>query len=83
MLKISAIMAIIAGVAMAGVKFALGEDLWWPFAVIEYIAAALLILGALIALSSKQGALLACAWGLTAGLSVVDVVSPSAGPRRA
>lgn len=69
MLKISAVMAIVAGLAMAGVKLALGEDLWWPFAVIEYIAAALLILGALLALSRKQGALLACAWGLTAGLS--------------
>lgn len=69
MLKISAVMAIIAGLAMAGVKLALGEDLWWPFAVIDYIAAALLLLGALIALHSKQGALFACAWGLTAGLS--------------
>ena len=69
MLKISAVMAIVAGLAMAGVKVALGEDLWWPFAVIEYIAGTLLILGALIALNRRQGALLACAWGLTAGLS--------------
>lgn len=69
MLKFSAVMAIIAGFAMAGVKYALGEELWWPFAVIDYIAAALLVAGALIALRSEQGALLACAWGLAAGLS--------------
>jgi hypothetical protein len=69
MLKVSANMAIFAGIAMAVVKFALGEALWWPFAIIEYIAAGLLIFGAIVAFKSKEGALLASAWGLAAGLS--------------
>ncbi len=44
MLKISAVMAIIAGLTMAGVKFALAEALWWPFAVIEYFEQLLALL---------------------------------------
>lgn len=69
MLKVSAILAVLAGLAMAGVKFALAETLWWPFTIIEYVAAALLMAGALLALRRGHAALLGISWGLTAGIT--------------
>lgn len=69
MLRVSAILAVVAGLAMAGVKFALAEALWWPFAIIEYVAAALLVGGAALAMSRRHAALLAAGWGLTAGVT--------------
>lgn len=69
MLKLSAVVAIIASLAMASVKLALGETLWWPFAIIEYLAAGVLFAGATLALRTRQGALLAAGWGLTAGIT--------------
>jgi uncharacterized protein (DUF2147 family) len=69
MLKVSAILAVIAGLAMAGVKFALAEALWLPFTIIEYAAAALLVGGAMLAMSRQHATLLAAGWGLTAGVT--------------
>jgi uncharacterized protein (DUF2147 family) len=69
MLKVSAFLAVIAGLAMAGVKFALAEALWWPFAIIEYVAAALLLTGAALALWRGRAVLLGVSWGLTAGVT--------------
>jgi hypothetical protein len=69
MIKTSAILAIVAGIALAAIKFLLAEDLWWPFAIVEYLAAILLLSGALIALRSNRTALLAAGWGFTAGIT--------------
>lgn len=69
MLKVSIVLAFIAAVAMSGVKLALGETLWWPFAIVEFIGAALLIGGAVLAIVFRDGRLLAGAWGFTAASS--------------
>ncbi len=69
MLKISAMLAIPTAMAMAGVKFHLDEQLWWPFVVPEYVVATLLVLGARLVLLRQQTATLGAGWGAAAMLS--------------
>lgn len=69
MMRISAILALIAAVALATVKSLLAEQLWWPFVVSDYLAAGALALGAISVLSGGQGRMLAAGWAVTLGLS--------------
>lgn len=69
MQKISASLALVAAAVMAGAKVLLAEDLWWPFVIVEYLAAALLTLGAITALRGDGVGVLTGGWGFTAGLT--------------
>ncbi|MEQ1509442.1 MAG: hypothetical protein ABL909_03455 [Sphingopyxis sp.] len=85
MIKTSAILAIMTGIALAAIKLLLAEDLWWPFAIVEYLAAILLLSGAILALRSNRTALLTAGWGFTAGITWSTLFHhlqeyPSAGP---
>jgi hypothetical protein len=69
MVRFGAILAIIAGLSLAAIKLLLAESLWWPFVVVEYLAAVLLLAGAVVAWRSGQTAMLAAGWGFTAGIT--------------
>lgn len=69
MIRASAAMALIAAAAMALIKTLLAEDLWWPFQLVEYLAALLLAAGAIATLRGGQGRLLAAGWAFTLGLT--------------
>ncbi len=68
-MKWSAGLALAAAITMATVKALLAEDLWWPFAIAEYISAALLTLGAVAAFRGAGVGLLTAAWGFAGGLT--------------
>lgn len=69
MLRTSAILGLIAAVTMVAIKSILGERLWWPFAIVEFCAAGLLLTGAFVALRIERGSLLAAGWGFTGGIT--------------
>lgn len=69
MVRLGAAIAMIAGLSLAAIKFLLAESLWWPFAVVEYLAATLLLTGAVVAWRSGRTAMLAAGWGFTAGIT--------------
>ena len=69
MVRISAILAFVAALSLAAVKFLLAESLWWPFAIVEYLAAAMLLIGAVLAWRSENTTLLTAGWGFAAGIT--------------
>ena len=69
MIKTSAILAVITGLSLAVIKLLLAENLWWPFAIVEYLAAALLFVGAVMAWRSGRVAVLCSGWGFTGGIT--------------
>lgn len=68
-LHTSAALAVIVAVSMAGTKAALAEHLPWPFAIVEYLAAAMLLAGAILVFRGGTGRLLTTGWGFTAGIT--------------
>ena len=70
MIRISAWLAIAFGVflAVAEVLRNWGDRQWWPFWVVDYIAAALLIFGGQRALNTGTVRWLAGGWGWTAAM---------------
>lgn len=66
MLKFSAVLGIVAALAMTAVKTILAETLWWPFAIVEYLAAFLLLAGAVLVFRKNDGRVLMAGWGFTA-----------------
>ncbi len=69
MMRTSAVLALVAAAALATVKALLAEPLWWPFMVVEYMAAAALAFGAVAVLRGGQGRLLAAGWAFTLGIT--------------
>lgn len=69
MMRTSAVLALIAGVAMAIIKTLLAEGLWWPFQVVEYLEALTLAMGAVAVLRGGRGRLLAAGWAFSFGLT--------------
>ena len=69
MMRTSAILALVAAAAMATVKALLAEPLWWPFLIVEYMAAAVLAFGAIAVLRGGHGRLLAAGWAFTLGIT--------------
>lgn len=69
MIKTSAVLAAIAGISLAVIKLLLAEDLWWPFAIVEYLAAVLLLVGGVMAWRSGRVAVLCAGWGFTGGIT--------------
>lgn len=71
-LRISAIMAICGGVLLAGAETAInwGQWQWWPWWLVDFVAAAILIVAAIGTLrSATWGALLLTAgWGFSLGM---------------
>jgi hypothetical protein len=71
--RISAYLAIFTGIALALAETWLNWGDWqpWPFFVVDYLAAALLVLGGLRTLRKQKGGLrlLAGGWGFTAGMA--------------
>ena len=70
MIRISAWLAIAFGVFLAGAEVLRnwGDWQWWPFWVVDYIAAALLIFGGQRALNTGTVRWLAGGWGWTAAM---------------
>lgn len=68
-LHASAVLAVLVAVAMASTKALLAEHLWWPFAIVEYLAAAMLLIGAVLVFRGGTGRLLTTGWGFTAGIT--------------
>lgn len=70
--RVSAVLAIVAGLSLAIAETWLNWGDWqpWPFFVVDYIAAALLLLGGLRTLRKQSGGLrlLAGGWGFTTGM---------------
>lgn len=70
--KISGFLAIVTGVVLALVETWLnwGDWQWWPYFVVDYLAAALLLIGGYRTLRKMSGGLrlLSGAWGFTAGM---------------
>jgi hypothetical protein len=69
MMRTSALLALVASAAMAAVKALLAEPLWWPFLVVEYVAAAALAFGAIAVLRGGQGRTLTAGWAFTLGIT--------------
>ena len=71
--RISALLALIAGAGLAIAETWLNWGDWqpWPFFVVDYLAAAMLLLGGLRTLRKQKGGLrlLAGGWGFTAGMA--------------
>lgn len=68
MMRTSAVLALVAAIALAAVKALLAEQLWWPFLVVEYMAAAALAFGAVAALRGGRGHMLVAGWAFTLGI---------------
>ena len=89
-LVISASLAIIYGLGLASFETYVnwGQWQWWPFWLVDYVAAALLIFGGLATLKSHiYGSKLLCAgWGFALGMmwmSLAGNISDGADPDRA
>jgi hypothetical protein len=71
--RISAYLAIFTGTALSLAETWLNWGDWqpWPFFVVDYLAAAMLVLGGLRTLRKQKGGLrlLAGGWGFTAGMA--------------
>jgi hypothetical protein len=71
--RFSAILALVVGTALALAETWLNWGDWqpWPFFVVDYLAAALLIVGGVRTLRGMSGGLrlLSGAWGFTAGMA--------------
>ena len=72
MLRASAIMALVYGIGLAGFETLVnwGQWQWWPWWLVDYVAAALLIIGAIGVLRSRSvgPALLCAGWGFALGM---------------
>ena len=70
MIKLSAILAIVFGIILAvgEVLRNWGDWQWWPFWLVDYVAAALLIFGGQRALNTGTVRWLTGAWGWTAAM---------------
>jgi hypothetical protein len=70
--RISALLAVFTGLALALAETWLNWGDWqpWPFFVVDYLAAALLVVGGMRTLRGMSGGLrlLSGAWGFTAGM---------------
>jgi hypothetical protein len=70
--RISAILALVTGVTLAIAETALNWGRWqpWPYFVIDYLCAALIVTGGYRTLKKMKGGLrlLAGGWGVTAGM---------------
>ncbi len=70
--RAAAILAIVFGVFLAVAEIArnLGNWQWWPFWLVDFIAAALLLGGAVLVLRKRPGgiAVLCGAWGFTTAM---------------
>lgn len=69
MMRTSAVLALVAAVALASIKALLAEQLCWPFLVVEYIAAAALAFGAVATLRGGRGNMLVAGWAFTLGIT--------------
>ncbi len=70
MLKLSAWLAVVFGLAL-GVLEVLrnwGDWQWWPFWVVDYIAASLLVIGGVLALRGQAERWLAAGWGFASAM---------------
>jgi hypothetical protein len=67
--RASAFLALLAAAIITITKAVLNEDLWWPFATVEYLASTLLVSGAVLVLRGGLGRLLTAGWGFTAGIT--------------
>lgn len=76
-LRLSAWAALLFGsfLALAEAYRNWGAWQWWPFWLVDYMAAALLIYGAWIALRSGRKASLAAGWGFTAAMFWMSLFS--------
>lgn len=88
-LRISALLAILAGALLAGFETLVnwGQWQWWPYWLVDYVAAALLAGGGLATLKRKSaGRRLLCAgWAFTAGMawmSLAGNIAAGADPAR-
>lgn len=75
-IKLSAFMAIGYGLILAILEAVRnwGNWQWWPYWLIDYIMAAMLIYGGLLALKKARSGfkVLACAWGVSFGASYMS-----------
>ena len=79
MTGISAVMAIVFGVALAAGEVLRNWGHWqpWPFWLIDFIAAGTLIFGGLRTMRQGSSRLLSAAWGLTVGIFWMSFFSNS------
>ena len=77
MIRFSAIVAIVFGLVLAAgeVMRNWGDWQWWPFWLVDYIAAALLIFGGQRALNTGTVRWLTGAWGWTAAMAWMSFFS--------
>jgi hypothetical protein len=70
MVKVSAWLAIVFGLALAGLEVVRnwGDWEWWPFWVVDYVAAALLVVGGALALRRGPIHVLAGGWGFACAM---------------
>ena len=70
MLKISAWMAVLFGLALAVLEAVRnwGDWQWWPFWVVDYVAAGLLVVGGAIALRGGSRHWLGAGWGFACAM---------------
>lgn len=89
-LQVSAYMALIYGAGLAGFETLVnwGQWQWWPYWLVDYVAATLLLFGGLTALKHRYyGSKLLClGWGFTLGMlwmSLSGNISNGVDPDRA
>jgi hypothetical protein len=72
MLRAAAFMALLYGAGLAGFETLInwGQWQWWPWWLVDYVAAALLVIGGLAVLgrSPSASALLTAGWGFALGM---------------
>lgn len=70
MLRMSAWLAVVFGLALAVLEVLRnwGDWQWWPFWVVDYIAAALLVVGGALALRGRTERWLAAGWGFASAM---------------
>ena len=79
MLRASAYMALFGGItlSLAEMRANWGDWQWWPWWLVDFVAAGLLICGAVLTLQSKPRgpALLTAAWGFALGMGWMSLAS--------
>ena len=70
MIRISAWLAIVFGVALAFLEVLRnwGAWEWWPFWVVDYVAASLLVAGGVLAVRGRSGHWLTAGWGFACAM---------------